>query len=282
MQAYNIKDICEAYEYLKETLLKAASVCIPTYNKKRQRPIVPWWNKQCKIERKIVRKTYKQMKRNPSTINIIAHRRAEARKKRVFKEAKRTSWIDYISDLTAKFPTAKVWDRIRKIKGKYQPKPNPTINHNNTIVTNPKEVPNIFAEYYADTSKGTGLKPQKSLTKIKQKTGTSIEEQQDINELFNMRELKSVLKKVKSTSPGHDNIHNKMIQNLSDTGLHYLLDLYNRMWLENYLPPDWKISKIIPILKPNKNPNEKSSYRPISLTSCLSKVFESMVNNKIV
>ena len=46
---------------------------------------------------------------------------------------------------------------------------------------------------------------------------------------------------------------------------------------EGRLPPPWKEAKIVPIPKP-KDPGK---YRPISLLSCLSKVMERMVLNRV-
>jgi hypothetical protein len=38
---------------------------------------------------------------------------------------------------------------------------------------------------------------------------------------------------------------------------------------------------LIPILKPSKDPNESESFRPISLTSCICKIKERMVNKRL-
>src|SRR5215470_12727900 len=46
-------------------------------------------------------------------------------------------------------------------------------------------------------------------------------------------------------------------------------------------PPNWKLAHIIPILKPNKNPTDPTSYRPISLLSTISKLFEKLILNRI-
>jgi hypothetical protein len=43
-----------------------------------------------------------------------------------------------------------------------------------------------------------------------------------------------------------------------------------------------RMATAIPILKPGKNSTDTESYRPISLTSCLCKILERMVNNKLV
>ena len=44
----------------------------------------------------------------------------------------------------------------------------------------------------------------------------------------------------------------------------------------------WKKSIIIPILKPGENPKSPSSYRPISLLSCLGKLMEKIIKKKII
>lgn len=53
------------------------------------------------------------------------------------------------------------------------------------------------------------------------------------------------------------------------------------MWDENTYPKSWKEAIIIPIPKPNKNRLVPSSLRPISLTCCMGKLFERMINNRL-
>ena len=48
-----------------------------------------------------------------------------------------------------------------------------------------------------------------------------------------------------------------------------------------YFPKPWKCAKVLPILKKGKNPNDLSSYRPVSLTSSISKVFDATINSRI-
>jgi hypothetical protein len=45
----------------------------------------------------------------------------------------------------------------------------------------------------------------------------------------------------------------------------------------NNIPHTWKIAKIIPILKPNKDINKGSSYRPIALLSPIAKTLEKII-----
>jgi hypothetical protein len=49
-----------------------------------------------------------------------------------------------------------------------------------------------------------------------------------------------------------------------------------------YFPAEWKVAQIILLLKPGKPPHELASYRPISLLSVVSKVFEKLLLNRIL
>ncbi len=60
-----------------------------------------------------------------------------------------------------------------------------------------------------------------------------------------------------------------------------LLSLMNSSWKQGSLPDSWKEATIIPIIKPNKDSSLPASYRPISLTSALCKVMETMVTTRL-
>ncbi|GFU32019.1 probable RNA-directed DNA polymerase from transposon X-element [Trichonephila clavipes] len=75
-------------------------------------------------------------------------------------------------------------------------------------------------------------------------------------------------------SPGLDQISNRMIKNLPLKFLLFITLLINQLFKNNYFPNAWKTAVVIPILKPDKDSALPSNYRPISLLSCLSKVYE--------
>ena len=60
-----------------------------------------------------------------------------------------------------------------------------------------------------------------------------------------------------------------------------VLNFINLTWKQGQFPSSWKIATIVPVVKKNKPPAELSSYRPISLTSCLGKVVERMINQRL-
>ena len=47
-------------------------------------------------------------------------------------------------------------------------------------------------------------------------------------------------------------------------------------------PPSWRTSTVIPIRKPARDASDPNNYHPIVLTSCLCKVMERMINNRLV
>ncbi|GFT96930.1 RNA-directed DNA polymerase from mobile element jockey [Trichonephila clavipes] len=80
--------------------------------------------------------------------------------------------------------------------------------------------------------------------------------------------------KPQKKSPGLDQISNRMIKNLPLNSLLIITLLINQLFKKNYFPDSWKTAVVIPILKPDKNPELAQNYRPISLLSSLSKVYE--------
>ena len=99
---------------------------------------------------------------------------------------------------------------------------------------------------------------------------------------FTMRDVLTALSTCSDTSLGPDGIPYATIRHLPEDSLSFLLDIYNAMWREGFIPPSWKMATIIPIPNPGKDPANPLYYRPIALTSCLMKAFEKMVNARLV
>ena len=114
----NIEDSIEAYEALEELILTPASESIPKTKPSKGKPPVPWWDDQCKKLRRITLKCYSRYRATPTNTNKLIYKRAVAKKKKYFKEAKRKSWNDYISKINSNTPMTTVWSKVRKLMGK--------------------------------------------------------------------------------------------------------------------------------------------------------------------
>ena len=64
---------------------------------------------------------------------------------------------------------------------------------------------------------------------------------------------------------------------LPRSGMDFLLYIFNLSCTSHSFPSIWKTSSIIPIYKTGKLIDSPASFRPISLTSCLSKLFERII-----
>ena len=69
-----------------------------------------------------------------------------------------------------------------------------------------------------------------------------------------------------------------MLKAVPEIALAYILKVFNLVWDQCYFHDKWRIATIIPIPKPGKDHSNPSNYRPISLTSCLCKTLEKMIN----
>ena len=65
--------------------------------------------------------------------------------------------------------------------------------------------------------------------------------------------------------------------------LSYMLaELFNKCLKESCFPDCWKVSSVFPVFKNVRERSTAKNYRPVSLFSVVSKVFEKLVNNGIV
>lgn len=98
-----------------------------------------------------------------------------------------------------------------------------------------------------------------------------------------LNELKAQIKRSRNMkAPGFDGIFNIVLKNLGSKALNLLVSVFNRCLEISHFPTSWKLSKVVPILKPGKDPTEPTSYRPISLLSSISKFFESVIYSRVL
>ena len=137
-----------------------------------------------------------------------------------------------------------------------------------------KERADAFAEYLA-TVFSTGANNMQELEEINNTD-------QDEIPYFTITEVKKEIKYLKSKkSPGFDLIVSSLLKYLPHKAVSKLATIFNAVIRLKYFPNMWKVAEIIMILKPGKNPNEASSYRPISLLPIIRKLFEKLFSKKL-
>ena len=152
-----------------------------------------------------------------------------------------------------------------------------------TIISNKQDIVNELADTF--TANSSSLNYSQSFLKsknYKEKITLNVNNNDEsYNDNFSMVELISTLRMCKGSSPGPDLIHYEMLKNLSVENKKYLLDYYNFIWQKQTFPGQWREAIVIPIPKKGKDLLNKNNYRPISLTNCLCKILERMINRRL-
>ena len=120
-------------------------------------------------------------------------------------------------------------------------------------------------------------------TKIETENLEFIEKAKKENDFkpVSLAELRKHIKNIKSKSaPGKDGILPVMLKHMPDEFCKHVLHLFNMSLKEGKVPDAWKESRItmLPKKPPASDPN---NYRPISLLSCLGKLLERIVAQRI-
>ncbi|KAI5692634.1 hypothetical protein M8J75_013571 [Diaphorina citri] len=95
-------------------------------------------------------------------------------------------------------------------------------------------------------------------------------------------DIKFALKNIKKNkAPGYDLITGKILQELPERGILLMTHIFNAMLRHCYWTVIWKYADII-MIKPNKPPEEVTSYRGISLLPAKPKLFERILLKRIM
>jgi len=86
----------------------------------------------------------------------------------------------------------------------------------------------------------------------------------------------------KDYAVGQDDIHYQMRKHLHSETRSTLLSVLNEILIAGNFPCSWRESHVVRIQKPRKHTINPTNYRPIALTSCVCKIMECMINNRLV
>ena len=180
-------------------------------------------------------------------------------------------------------PIKKVWSRIGALKNS-QSSHVSMLKVDNNVIDGSKDIANTLAKNMSDISSFKN----RSENFVKHKNENKIdvdffsEEVKDYNFSITIRELSDVIKNSGNTATGTDKVHYLMLKNLTHPNLEYIRSFYNIIFLKDFFPKAWREALVIPILKPDKDPKDPNSFRPISLLSCLCKILEKIVNKRLM
>lgn len=273
----------EANSYCKTFIIDAAKNSIPksSGNERYYKP--PWWNENCKIVKENRKVSFENYVEGIGSKNEWNRSKAKARQ--TFRWTKQNSFLKFMGSINKNTTSGEAWRKINIFTGKYNSKTVTTLKVGDRIYDDPRSIADKIGEVFEEISSEAKCSPnflRFKRTAEKKKLNFSTNNYYGYNAPICRDELDSALENCKDTAPGPDEIHNKMLKNLPNESKDFVLNLLNSIFEGGVLPEEWKLAHIIPILKADKNPTDAKSYRPISLTSCLCKLLERILNIRLM
>lgn len=241
--------------------------CVPRYNRRNKK--FPAWFSKCLIrllnEKEKLRLRFKKYK-NPR--DKYEYRILEDRSKTMIKKCYST-YVNNTEDNIRLNPKA-FWSFVKAKKAKSNDIPS-EMYWSGKVANSGEEVSKLFASHFSATfapPAGTVAVQTKSKEYPQLALGSHY---------FTERDILKELKKLNTCKgPGPDGLPPHFIRQCAKYLSLPLKLIFNKSLMSSKFPTQWKIAHVVPIFKKGE-PNDVKNYRPISLLSIFSKLFESLI-----
>jgi len=275
-------DINRNTKAVTASILSAAKKSIPRGFRKNYKP---YWSKTLATLHTKLSDTRDRMEQNPVTETTSEHNKLKQEFNATKAEQLRRAWNEKTSSLNLDNSTGKLWHLVKTLN-------EDTTTHKSTTVLEEgghfytgKKAADILAKTFEQesTTKPSSLRRKEVESELKAKLSQPSNPAPSMTSDLTMAELNDAIRHLKNKkAPGKDGICNEMIKRLCPDAKKKLLELFNQSWRTGVFPTAWKEAIITPILKKGKDPRKKTSYRPISLLSCLGKTLERIINKRLM
>ena len=259
--------------------LNAAKSSIPFSRIKRPPKAKAWWSADVEGEVSKRRKAFAAAHRSDEDRQayITASRRASS----VIAKAKAEAWQTTCSSLSPKSNPKTVFSLLHSIAGSSSSSP----YFPNCF--SPRESASVYAAYlrsHFSVSQPKALHSRaKGYFSELHRATCPVESHSSFCFPFSSTELFAAASNLSSsTATGPDKVAYPMLKHLPRSGIDFLLHIFNLSWTLHFFPFIWKTFSIIPIHKMGKLLDFPASFRPISLISCVSKLFELIILSRLV
>lgn len=160
--------------------------------------------------------------------------------------------------------------------------PNEAMSHKGKTITSNKKKANVFMQHYASVSKLKLSKENRETNRHLKKVLESPSVSDASTSAFTLQELKRAIATMKRKgAAGPDDIPPPFLKAIGPNALAELLCIFNTSFLTAACPQTWRNAIIVPLLKAGKPASELASFRPVSLTSCIAKLLERMICERL-
>lgn len=276
--------INDAYSLFSNELVSCLNEYAPVKNKTVSQKYLkqePWMTKglfvSTKTKAKLFRKCKGRAKDEPVYMRYYKYNK-------ILNKVKRKAKTLHLHQLLkSNLNNAKLtWKTINSLLGKSNDKSCVTmLSINGEQITDPKQINEYFVNHFANVGKTQSEKIPTSKKKSEDYMINSIVSDSAYFSPTDTFEVCDIIHKMKqSNSKGFDEISSTVLKNIMHSIVSPLSELINRSLSEGQFPDLLKIAKVVPLHKSNSK-QEVSNYRPISVLSCISKVYEKIIHKRL-
>lgn len=254
-----VKDICTVFTVAARDTFGPShfSPCIEKHNK-------PWFNRECKS----ARKQYHLAKSMHNISKTDDNKNKLKEKSKIYKKAMDNAVKTYNTGITRKLMQL----RSTNTKDFWN-----ILNSSKRDSKSPVNIKDMF-DFFKNINEGS-LSPDSDTLHEPQVDGSSNE---FLNCEINESEITDAVKKLKNgKAPGYDNIVNEHIASTLNTFLPIYKLFFNAVFDSGLVPEEWLVGIIKPFYKNKGDPTSPENYRPITLLSCLGKLFTSILSKRL-
>jgi len=148
------------------------------------------------------------------------------------------------------------------------------VNERKEVVTDKTEMASLLNNYFCSVfTRESGEIPEAEKLRVGRELSDIEISQRDVaRKIEHLEEGKA---------PGPDNITTSLLKKLKDELVYPLSKLFQDSLDTGQVPSEWKTAKVIPIFKKGTR-GDPGNYRPVSLTSAVCKLMESILRDNIV
>ena len=274
--SYSSLSLSKAVKLFTSIVLQAAKSSVP-FGRTHQPPKA-WWSPE--LSELVQKRRAALSKAHISEEHRQAYRSAHREVSAAVAKAKAEAWQRKASSLRPTAQPRKVFSLLRSVAGV----PNSSSSSDPTFpgCSSDKALAARYASFLRSHLSCSPLKvrrhEERSFLRELRSSCCNSPDHSSFCSSFSLSELTSAVSHLSSsTAAGPDRVTYPLLSHLPHAALCFLLHIFNLSWSTHSFPSDWKSSTIYPVHKSGKPTNAPSSFRPISLTSCVSKLFERLV-----
>ena len=197
-----------------------------------------------------------------------------------------SQWTEFMKK-TGPNPLSSVpfWKRINRLRQRKKPNTIGTLERDGVAYTKDEDKAKIFAERLFETFNENSR--ESFDVNFKEKINSYVNGKKYLQEytgeaqavkIFTKKELQTAMMSINNKpSIDHLGISNKILKNVPNATKDSILTVFNKCLKENRIPLSWKTSVVTMIQKKTDDKRNPKNYRPISITSCLARLFERMI-----